>query len=101
MTLLYPAALNRVHVTRRVTVSQCFQLKPVDTPANTVTQKASAKADPLSAYLSSQKKAKATTPLVFSDIFLALSLLVFRVLADYSDTSLSFNDFAFFANRFY
>ena len=32
---------------------------------------------------------------------LALSLLVFRVFTDNSDTSLSFNDFALFTNRFY
>ena len=32
---------------------------------------------------------------------LALSLFVFWVLTDHSDTTLSFNDFAFFANRFY
>ncbi len=32
---------------------------------------------------------------------LSLSLFVLRVLTDYSDGSLSFNDLAFFANRFY
>ena len=32
---------------------------------------------------------------------LALSLLVFRVFTDNSDPTFSFNDFAFFANRFY
>lgn len=32
---------------------------------------------------------------------LALSLLVFWVFTDYSDASLSLNDFALFANRFY
>ena len=32
---------------------------------------------------------------------LSLSLFVFRILADYSDTSFSLDDFAFFANRFY
>ena len=31
---------------------------------------------------------------------LALTLLVLRVLTDYSDTTFSFNDFAFFANWF-
>jgi len=31
----------------------------------------------------------------------ALSLFVFRIFADYSDTAFSFNDLAFFANRFY
>ena len=32
---------------------------------------------------------------------LALSLFVFWILADYSDTTFSFDDFAFLANRFY
>ena len=32
---------------------------------------------------------------------LALTLLVLRVLTDYSDTTFSFNDFAFFTNWFY
>jgi hypothetical protein len=31
---------------------------------------------------------------------LALSLFVFRVFTDYSDTTFSFDNFAFFANRF-
>jgi len=33
--------------------------------------------------------------------WLSLSLFVFRIFADYSDTSFSFDDFALFANRFY
>ena len=37
----------------------------------------------------------------YSMVSLALSLFVFWVLTDYSDATLSFNDFAFFANRFY
>ena len=32
---------------------------------------------------------------------LALSLFVFRILTDHANTAFSFNDFAFFANRFH
>ena len=40
-------------------------------------------------------------PFRFKSSGLALSLFVFRILADYSDTSFSLDDFAFLANRFY
>lgn len=38
---------------------------------------------------------------LISALLLALSLLVSRVLTDYSDTTLSLDDLTFFANRFY
>jgi hypothetical protein len=47
-------------------------------------------------------KVSKSPPLVFYPKYiLALSLFVFWVLTDYSDASLSFNDFALLANRFY
>lgn len=44
---------------------------------------------------------KAKVSALVSVLSLALSLFVSRILTDYSDTTLSFDDLTFFANRFY